>query len=501
MFQLTERANRKKSPAACGSLSMAARAATVAMGMAFSAVHADPAYTIGARATVLADKAGGLTQFPETPITILQTTPEYHVLIATGLKTAYCKGASMSSLTATSFALAPTGGKGYDEVSTHITSTWTDPGTNDIYAVFNANDSDQVPRIPGPGIGFRGRYFTTALAKSTNGGLNFTKIGPILSIPKNSAPDPLQGDAFATVVMSPDKQYLYLYYGDMYNAYARGGVQTCVARATVASKGAPGSWFKYVDGEWKTPGIVTTIDSSTGSGAETTPVVTNTVSLYGDAMYPHVVYSAKLGAYVMVYAINVFDEIPEPDSLGQFPPVDLSGVYIAYSKDAINWVGHHQVVKAISIDYPGREVALHPTLVIDENASSATGIKATVYYGYNAKMWTGTPSTQYLVSQTVDVSGLDAAFWASGVGVISKIGRSGVADYLLRQSAAGEMLLSFKDGLASNVRLVNAQGSVVGKVSKVGQGAFRIQTGRVSGPLFLQGFNGGATFSKALMLP
>ena len=46
----------------------------------------------------------------------------------------------------------------------------------------------------------------------------------------------------------------------------------------------------------KLQGIVE-IDTTYYTGGETTPVVINTVSLYGDAMYPSVKYSAKLGAY------------------------------------------------------------------------------------------------------------------------------------------------------------------------------------------------------------
>jgi hypothetical protein len=480
------------------SAGMAASMLACAMGFAQIA-SAEPAYSVGARTTVLGDKgAGGLSQFPETPVTVLQSAPEYHVLIASGLKTYYCKGPSMDKLMASpTAALSPSGAKGYDEVSAHITSTWTEPGTGDVYAVFNANDSDQVPRIPGPGIGFRGRYFTAGLAKSTNGGQTFTKIGPILSIPKNATVDPLQGDAYGAVVMSPDKQWLYLYYGDMYNAMKNGGVQTCVARASVASHGLPGSWKKWYDGDWKTEGIVT-IDTTYYTGAETTPVVINTVSLYGDAMYPSVKYSAKLGAYVMVYAVNVFDEIPAADSLGQFPPAELSGIYIAYSKDGITWAGHHQLVKAISIDYPGREVALHPSLEIDENASSATELKGTLFYGYNKNMWLGTPATQYLVSHTVDISGITPELYTSKL--IAPMQGRRAPGFSILPGAAGQWLLHFANDV-DGIKLVNAKGAAAGKALRVGVGRYQVQAASKSGPLFLQGKQAGNAFTSILNLP
>ncbi len=494
MSVFTELANGKKASAG-----MAVSAIACVAFLGLQVASAEPSFTIGARTTVLGDKgAGGLSMFPETPVSILQTTPEYHVLISSSLKTYYCKGASMDKLMAApTIALAPTGGKGYDEVSTHITSTWTDPGTTDIYAVFNANDSDAVPRIPGPGIGYRGRYFTAGLAKSTNGGATFTKIGPILSIPKNATADPLQGDAYGSVVMSPDKKWLYLYYGDMYNAMRTGGVQTCVARATVESKGMPGSWNKFYNDDWKTKGI-SVIDTEWYTGAETTPVVVNTVALYGDAMYPQVSYSEKLGAYVMVYAVNVFDEIPAADSLGMFPPAVLSGIYVAFSKDGLIWAGHHQLVKAISIDYPGREVALHPSLKIDESATSASGLKGMLYYGYSAKMWTGTPSTQYLVSQSVDISGITADMYTAKVVTPNHGVRA--PGFSVLPGAAGQWLLSFAGELDA-LKIIDTKGASV-KAVRIGAGKYQVQgQGRSNGPLYLQGKLKGNTFSRLLNLP
>ncbi|GEM_PF-1601317 len=467
---------------------------------AFAASAADPEYKVGARVTVLGDKAGGLSQFPEAPITILKTTPEYQVLIPAGMKTAYCKGPSMDKLVATGFALSPSAGRSYDRVSAHITSTWTDPASGELYGVFTANDSDEVTRIPGPGIGYRGRYYTVALAKSTNGGVGFTKIGPILSIPKNATSSAMQGDAFGTVVMSPDKKYLYIYYGDMYNGQMVGGIQTCVARATVESKGLPGSWKKWYNGGWNTQGN-SIIDSIEYTGAETTPVITNTVSLYGDAMYPHVAYSAKLGLYVMVYAINIFDETPPADSLGGYPPTELSGIYIAYSQDAVSWGGQQQLFKSITIDYPGREVALHPTIALDENGSSATTLKATVYYGYNANMWWGTPVTQFLASRSVNVTGLSASLFPSRIAP-PRMGHAApgfsVLGYSVLKDGAGEILIRFPQDRVQDLRVVGADGVSVGNVRSQGNGQYRVGLTQSSGPLFLQGKRDGRAFSGYL---
>lgn len=463
-----------------------------------SAEAAEPAYTLGSRATVLADKAGGLSMFPEAPITILKTSPQYEVLIPAAYKTVYCKGPSMDKLVGAGFALSPSTGRSYDRVSAHITSVWTDPVSKELYGVFNGNDSDDVPRLPGPGIGYRGRYYTAALAKSTDGGTTFSKIGPILSVPKNSF-DVFQGDAFGNVVMSPDRKHLYLFYGDTYNGVLNGGIQTCVARATVESKGLPGSWMKWYAGNWNTPGL-SKLDSTTGSGLETSPVVGNHVSLYGDAMHPHVSYCEKLAAYVMVYVINVHEETLEPDTSGKYPPAELSGIYIAYSKDAINWGGRKQLVKAITIDYPGREVAMHPTLVIDENASSATSLKATLYYGYNAKMWWGNPATQFLVSQSVEVSGLSADQYPPVSAHFPGTDRGSPA-YSVSQGGAGEILLAFGRAEVGGLRIVGMDGKMAGRIIPDGAGKFRVRVPGSTGPLFLQGRRDGRSFSGYLRRP
>lgn len=465
---------------------------------------ADPVFTVGPRLTVLGDKAGGLSMFPEAPITILKTTPQFEVLIPAAMKTAYCKGPSMDKLTATGFALSPSMGRSYDRVSAHITSTWKDPASGDLYAVFSANDSDEVPRIPGPGIGYRGRYYTAALAKSTNGGASFEKLGAILSVPKNASASAMQGNAFGAVVMSPDKQWLYLYYGDMYMGMLYGGIQTSVARAPVASKGMPGSWMKWFAGDWQVPGL-STIDSASGSGAESSPVIANHVSLFGDAMHPHVSWSDKLGAYVMTYVINVPDETPGPDSLGKYPPVEYSGIYIAFSRDGLTWGGRTQLVKAIAIDYPGREVAMHPSLIVDEAGSTATSLKATLYYGYSANMWLGTPATQYLVSNTVQVTGLTADQMPSALAPQPRLrdrAARGIAPaHTLRRAGPAAYHLRFADPAARPQRILRLDGTLAATPRPLAGGDYALDLPNFAGPLFLQGMREGKPFAGLLGIP
>lgn len=467
--------------------------ATLALAVPDAGAQATPTYTVGPRVTVLGHNAGGLSMFPEAPITVLKTSPQYEVLIPAALKTAYCKGPAMNQLVATGFALSPSSGRSYDRVSAHITSAWTDPVSGDLYAAFNGNDSDDVPRF-GPGAGFRGRYHTAALAKSTNGGVSFTKIGPIVSVPKNAGVGSMQGNAFGAVVMSPDKQWLYLYYGDMYNGMLNGGIQTCVARAPAASQGMPGAWKKWYGGAWSMPGL-SVYDSTTGTGLEASPVVGNHVSLYGDAMYPHVSWSDRLGAYVMVYAINVTDEAAEPDSAGNYPPLELSGIYIAFSVDGVSWGARHQLVKAITIDYPGREVALHPTLVLDEQGSGPTNLKATLYYGYSSRMWLGNPATQYLVSHSVSITGLSPEQYSSRLAPSTRRSPPAPAFSLLPLGQGTYRLRFLSDPGA--LRLVTANGAAAPGLRRLTPAEYLLGPATRGRPLFLQ----GRSRSNVLILP
>lgn len=466
-------------------LGLMARAACLGAMVAGIAAAEEPTVTVGERATVIGSKAvAGLEQFPEAPISIVATSPELKVVISVGTKTLLCKGATMQTLKPAGVALAPSG-SGIDVMAAHITGTWKDG--NDIYGIFKGWDPNGVPRIPGlDTVTYPGRYWTIGLVKSVDGGSTFTKVGAILSSPKNAAGAALQGDGHGSVLTDKDGQNNLIYYTDWHGNDALRGVQICVARSPAASKGAPGSWMKYRDGAWTIAGLSAN-DSAYGVGP--TPIIDGS-GVFGDAMYPHVVWSAKAQHYIMVYSLHQYFEPESTD------PIEVSGIYMAFSKDGVNWTGHKHLVKAIAVDWPGKEVALYPTLVLDE-AGSTTSLKATLYYGYSKEMWTGT--TQYLVSNSIDIGPLPFEF-ASSVR-FSQASRSEAGDYKLSREGSHEFTLSFARAGIEAVALVGADGKSAGRFTKVGDSKYRLSvSASAHGMYFVRGRAAGKSFTNTLML-
>lgn len=475
----SETKNTVKKP---GLVARVAAAGLVAAGIAAAQ---EPTVTTGTRTTVIGNKAvPGLEQFPEAPLSIVQTSPEYKVVISAGTKTLVCKGSSMATLKPAGVALAPSG-SGIDVMAAHVTGTWKDG--NDIYGIFKGWDPNGVPRIPGMDtLTYPGRYWTIGLVKSTDGGSTFQKQGAILSSPKNPSGAALQGDGHGSVLVDKDKQNLLLYYTDWHGNDALRGVQICVAKAPLSQKGAPGSWMKYKDGAFSVAGL-SAQDSLYGTGPST---IVDASGFFGDAMYPHVTWSEKAKHYIMVYSLHQYFE---PEST---EPPTVSGIYMAFSADGVNWTGHKHLVPAIAVDWPGKEVALYPTLVVDE-AGSTTSLKATLYYGYAKEMWTGT--TQYLVSHSIDIGPLPFSFPSSIK--FSQASRSESGDYVLSRLGAGEFTLAFAKAGTEALRLVSADGKAAGRIAKVGDAKYRVSVASAAkGMYFLQGRAAGKSFTKSVML-
>lgn len=464
---------------------VAAKAACLGLLAVGFAAAQEPTITAGPRETIIGSKAvPGLEQFPEAPISIITQNP-YKVIISAGTKTLVCAGSSMKTLRPSGVALSPSG-SGIDVMAAHVTGTWKDEGTNDIYGIYKGWDPNGVPRIPGSDtLTYPGRYWTIGLVKSTDQGSTFQRLGSILSSPKNAVGAALQGDGHGSVLVDKDKQNLLLYYTDWHGNDALRGVQICVAKAPLSTKGAPGTWMKYRNGAWDLAGL-SAQDSLYGVGPST---VIDAAGVFGDAMYPHVVWSAKAKHYIMVYSVHQYFE---PDSED---PIAVSGIYMAFSTDGVNWSGHKHLVKAIAVDWPGKEVALYPTLVLDETGSTST-LKATLFYGYAEKMWTGT--TQYLVSQSLDIGPLPFAF-PSAI-KYSQPSRSEAGDYVLSRQGAGDFLLSFPRGQAEALSLVSADGKSAGSIAKLGDSKYRIHAAGAKGMYFLQGRSAGKAFTRPLML-
>ena len=80
-------------------------------------------------------------------------------------------------------------------------------------------------------------------------------------------------------------------------------------------------------------------------------------AMRADAIFPHVTFVEKLNRYVMVFNIIAYKEVANPAQPEQ------SGMYMAYSCDAIHWSKPTQLIRIHSIPAGlGKEIGWHPTL-------------------------------------------------------------------------------------------------------------------------------------------
>ena len=156
----------------------------------------------------------------------------------------------------------------------------------------------------------------------------------------------------------PDKSntYLYAYYVDHSRVNNR-GVQICMARSKI-SEGPPlpGTWKKYYKGKFREKGL---------KGLDT-PVL-SARNMHADAAFPHVSFSTLLNKYVMVFNINAYMEYVNKK---QNMKPEKSGIYMAFSDDAVLWSKPRQLITIFSIPVRNRELGWHPALIWDSDKSS-----------------------------------------------------------------------------------------------------------------------------------
>jgi len=104
-----------------------------------------------------------------------------------------------------------------------------------------------------------GVYNVMALARSTNNGLTWARQGTIVSgtDPRPDVPPPANQPGVGEPGIIVTNGYIYMIYVYHTNAPTnrnqKGSIQ--IARAPVASDGAPGSWVKYYTNAWNQPGL------------------------------------------------------------------------------------------------------------------------------------------------------------------------------------------------------------------------------------------------------
>ena len=321
---------------------------------------------LGRRETLVEPGGLGLNYFPDMATVVLTRTP-LRVLITAGTRTMLVEGRDWKHLTRDREVLSPGGPGQFDNGYAGITGVYR-RADGVLYAVYYAEDHEGMPKLSHGGI--PGFYASQALALSMDNGRSWKQLGQVItsSKPKEWVAYPGQADRGAGesgTVVTPDGQWLYVYYTDHSRVNNR-GVQVCLARCRLGdATPSPGSFFKYHNGAFGQPGI----------GGLDTPVVSAHADDQAEAMYPHVLYMPALKKYVMILSVNYWKEYVHKTGLRR------SGIYIAVSDDGIRWSSPRRLLVDNSVPLVGQSLSWEATLVLDRD----DGLEGWLLYGYSPR--------------------------------------------------------------------------------------------------------------------
>jgi hypothetical protein len=223
---------------------------------------------VGQEETAIARGTWGLEWFPDGSIAFRRRGGELDVWVAggvtdTGVRSTFLlRGPDFDHLTphatenGKALPVFTPSGAGFDRDYVGPGSVLPAANGSDLLMFYHAEDQTCDESNAKVGIG---------LARSSDGGVTWERQGQIISgrDPVSGCPVRFTGAGYPSAVYSPDGQYIYLYYMDWWNTNDLGADEVHVARAPVASDGAPGTWLKFHDGGFTEPGL----------GGGSTPVI------------------------------------------------------------------------------------------------------------------------------------------------------------------------------------------------------------------------------------
>jgi hypothetical protein len=218
-------------------------------------------------------------------------------------------------------------------------------------------------------------YSVVALAKSTDNGSTWTRLGPVItgSDPKPSA-DPKNGangvDQSGAIVANG---YIYDFYPYFPSRAGEGGSTIQVARAPVASDGAPGMWTKYYNGAF---------NDQPGLGGLGSAVAPSTSACTRPAQ-PWLTFNTYLNRYVMLFICQ-------------------QGWFFSTSTDLVNWAVPSQLFAAPAPEFShGQQTDENLSLVTPGNQGQVTGQSGYVLYA-STPAWGKTPHELWMRPFTFD---------------------------------------------------------------------------------------------------
>jgi hypothetical protein len=230
-----------------------------------------------------------------------------------------------------------------------------------------------------PGTPF---YAGIGLARSNDGGMTWQREGQIISGHDPQQATQAPGGAGALTPSAVEiGGYIYVCFRELDQQSAVSGYG--LARAPITSDGAPGSWEKYDQGSFSTPGL---------GGAFTPLNIVLDPTVPGDERQPNISFNTYLNAFVMLTVGN-------------------GGIYALTSPDLINW-------SAATLAFPAPEPDAsagtangprnwYPTLMTpSEPADQITGQTGFLYY---AKFLGDGTSHHYMYRQAFTLTSSGAA--------------------------------------------------------------------------------------------
>ena len=338
---------------------------------------------VGKQEVLIPSGYEGLSHFPDQPIALLNRKP-LTFLAAVGNETVLFSGPNWKNLQPIAKVLH-VGDKGsFDNGYAGVGGVFIDGSK--IYAFYHAEDQENLDSEYSKRNGQRAFIASVGYATSDDGGKTFQKVGQVLASghPRKDRAE-CAGLGDISICLDNTKSYLYAYYTD-YSRHANEGVQTCVARSPVDSRGRPGSWMKYHDGGFSQPGL---------GGLESH--ILSWHSRGGDAYSPSVVYSEGLAKFLMVFCVVDYSEA----RLGhESKHPKKSGIYLSYSEDGVLWgeIGPADIASHALLRAGSRDV-VHPTLVIE--STKDMNLRGVLVYAFTPR-WPDVP--HHLAGRTITIS-------------------------------------------------------------------------------------------------
>ena len=222
---------------------------------------------------------------------------------------------------------------------------------------------------------------TIGLAVSSDDGATWDRRGAVVSAPEYTFAScderTFYGAGSFSAVVSPDRQYLYVYF----NQWLPGETAvTKVARALISTGLGPGNWFKYFNGRWKEPGL-------RGRADDVLPVPdTPRDQEWRAVAIPTVSWNTEYRMWLAVF-------------------VTVSGFWYSSSSDGLHWSPARSLIDGVVLFAPEslvdhQQYIYYPSL-IDVNADEDGRTSRTGLLIYAQGGWT---AAHHMVGRDVEIT-------------------------------------------------------------------------------------------------